>query len=42
MLYVCELHNIVNERLGKDIFDCKNQLEAKWGGNCGCSSSSNQ
>lgn len=37
MQYLCELHNTVNIRLKKEIFDCS-KLEEKWGGNCGCSS----
>lgn len=39
MQYVCELHNTVNKRLGKEIFDCA-KVEEKWGGNCGCNSKS--
>lgn len=34
--YFCDLHNIVNKRLEKPIFDCKNAL-SYWGGDCGCS-----
>ena len=40
VLYLCGLHNIVNERLGKAIFDCKRAFEF-WGGNCGCSQAEN-
>lgn len=29
--YLCFIHNIVNKRLGKSIFDCTNVLEF-WGG----------
>ena len=36
VLYLCGLHNIVNERLGKPIFDCQKAFDF-WGGNCGCS-----
>ena len=39
MQYICELHNTVNKRLGKEIFDCE-KVEEKWGGNCGCNSKS--
>jgi FAD-linked sulfhydryl oxidase len=34
--YLCFLHNKVNERLNKPIFDCKKAFDY-WGGNCGCS-----
>jgi len=34
--YMCFLHNKVNERLKKPIFDCSKVLEY-WGGDCGCS-----
>ena len=34
--YVCDLHNIVNKRLGKPIFNCDKAFDV-WGGNCGCS-----
>ncbi|CAG8698842.1 5767_t:CDS:1, partial [Scutellospora calospora] len=27
--WLCEMHNIVNERLGKDIFDC-NKIDERW------------
>jgi hypothetical protein len=33
--YVCKLHNIVNERLDKPIFDCNKAFDF-WGGGCGC------
>ena len=32
--YVCNLHNHVNERLNKPIFDCDKAAEY-WGGDCG-------
>jgi FAD-linked sulfhydryl oxidase len=35
VLYLCGLHNKVNERLSKPIFDCNKAFEF-WGGNCGC------
>jgi len=31
------LHNKVNERLKKPIFDCKKAMDY-WGGDCGCGS----
>lgn len=34
--YVCSLHNFVNKRLKKEIFDCE-QAAGYWGGDCGCS-----
>jgi hypothetical protein len=36
--YICDLHNIVNKRLNKPIFDCKKAFSF-WGGDCGCSNS---
>lgn len=36
--YICDLHNIVNKRLHKPIFDCKKAFSF-WGGDCGCSNS---
>ena len=33
--YLCDLHNIVNERLKKPRFDCKKAFDF-WGGECGC------
>lgn len=33
--YLCDLHNRVNERLGKPVYDCKKTFEI-WGGDCGC------
>lgn len=33
--YLCDLHNKVNERLGKTIYDCKKAFDI-WGGDCGC------
>ncbi len=36
MIYVCEVHNIVNKRIGKPIFPCEKVFEI-WGQNdCGC------
>ncbi|KRX05361.1 ERV/ALR sulfhydryl oxidase domain [Pseudocohnilembus persalinus] len=35
-IYVCELHNEVNQRLGKPIVDCKNEIDQLWGKSCGC------
>jgi hypothetical protein len=35
VLYICNLHNVVNERLKKPIFDCAKAFDF-WGGNCGC------
>ena len=40
VLYLCRLHNNVNKRLNKKIFDCKKAFEF-WGGECGCSASKN-
>ena len=34
--YICDLHNKVNLRLNKPVFDCKNAFKF-WGGECGCS-----
>lgn len=33
--YLCDLHNKVNEKLKKPIFDCKKAF-GFWGGECGC------
>lgn len=33
--YICFLHNKVNKRLGKPIFDCA-KASQYWGGDCGC------
>lgn len=38
VMYVCQLHNIVNERLNKPIFDCSKAFDF-WGGDCGCTGS---
>jgi FAD-linked sulfhydryl oxidase len=35
VLYMCEIHNIVNRRLNKTEYDCKNAFDI-WGGDCGC------
>ncbi|KAL4491815.1 hypothetical protein ABPG72_006070 [Tetrahymena utriculariae] len=40
MEYLCDLHNQVNKRLGKEIKDCKKFPIEQWGGNCGCQSGS--
>ena len=34
--YICDIHNLVNKKLGKEIFDCKKAMDF-WGGGCGCS-----
>jgi|LauGreDrversion4_2_1035121.scaffolds.fasta_scaffold278872_2 FAD-linked sulfhydryl oxidase len=33
--YLCDLHNHVNKRLHKPIFDCDKAFNV-WGGDCGC------
>lgn len=33
--FFCDIHNEVNERLQKEIFDCKKVFDL-WGGDCGC------
>ena len=33
--YMCEIHNILNRKLGKKKFSCKDAFNA-WGGDCGC------
>ncbi len=33
--YFCDLHNVVNKRLNKPIFDCSKAYD-HWGGDCGC------
>ena len=35
--YVCEIHNLMNKRLNKDMFNCRNAFDI-WGGDCGCNS----
>lgn len=37
-LYTCQIHNVVNVRLNKEVFPCENAAEF-WGGkgDCGCS-----
>lgn len=35
VFYLCDLHNKVNKRLNKPIFDCDKAFDV-WGGNCGC------
>jgi len=32
---VCKMHNVVNEKLGKPQFSCKESFDL-WGGDCGC------
>lgn len=39
VLYLCDLHNKVNQRLSKPIFDCQKAFDF-WGGNCGCAADS--
>jgi hypothetical protein len=36
VIYVCEIHNFVNYRLNKLLFDCSQALERWGGGDCGC------
>ena len=36
VLYMCSLHNKVNGKLNKPLFDCEKASEF-WGGDCGCS-----
>ena len=38
--YICEMHNNVNKRIDKPIFDCKQSFNI-WGGDCGCSEKEN-
>ena len=33
--YMCEIHNILNRKLGKKKFSCKDAFNV-WGGDCGC------
>ncbi len=33
--YMCDIHNIVNKRLNKPIYDCKKAFDI-WGSDCGC------
>ena len=33
--YTCDLHNNVNRRLNKTIYDCKKAFDI-WGSDCGC------
>lgn len=40
VMYLCGIHNQVNARIGKEIFDCTKAMEY-WGGDCGCTDSSN-
>lgn len=39
VLYLCDIHNQVNKRLNKPIFDCEKASDF-WGGDCGCSGNS--
>jgi FAD-linked sulfhydryl oxidase len=41
VFYICFLHNKVNERLHKPIFDCQKAFDF-WGGDCGCSGEKNE
>lgn len=31
VIYFCEIHNIINKQLKKEVFDCKNSIKF-WGG----------
>ena len=33
--YMCEIHNLLNRKLGKKKFSCKEAFNV-WGGDCGC------
>ena len=33
--YMCEIHNLLNKKLGKKKFSCKEAFNV-WGGDCGC------
>ena len=33
--YICQIHNILNKKLGKKKFSCKEAFNV-WGGDCGC------
>ena len=35
VMYMCDIHNIVNKRLNKTIYDCSKAFDI-WGGDCGC------
>ena len=35
--YICEIHNIMNKKLNKTKFNCRNAFDI-WGGDCGCNS----
>jgi FAD-linked sulfhydryl oxidase len=35
--YICNIHNIMNKKLNKNHFRCKNAFDI-WGGDCGCDS----
>jgi hypothetical protein len=38
--YMCDIHNQVNKRLNKPIFDCGKAFDF-WGGDCGCAGGGN-
>ncbi len=40
VLYLCDIHNQVNKRLNKPIFDCEKASDF-WGGDCGCGADAN-
>ena len=40
-MYLCNLHNNVNLRLNKEIYNCTASLQKDYGGDCGCSESDN-
>ena len=43
MTYLCTLHNRVNNRLGKDLFDCSiATLKDRWGGDADCACEEDQ
>lgn len=35
--YICEIHNMMNKKLNKSKFNCRNAFDI-WGGDCGCNS----
>ena len=35
--YICDIHNILNKKLGKKKFNCRHAFDI-WGGDCGCDS----
>ena len=37
MVYLCDIHNVVNVQVGKDLFDCSlGNLKDRWGGDADC------